>query len=70
MRQWRNPPRVDNPTKALAWLKSAPRTSRQISELLDITINHACVLLRRMHRKGQVQRLAPADTRAYRYRAV
>lgn len=54
MREWRGPARITRSDKALAWIRTAPRTARQIAELLDITINHACTLTYQLRRAGKV----------------
>jgi hypothetical protein len=54
--------------RALAWLRTAPRTSRQIADLLGLTPNHGAALCRRLWLRGKVVR-EPIDGYQYRYRA-
>lgn len=44
MRQWRGPSRITHKAKARQWLRSGPRTTAQLAELLGISRQHAATL--------------------------
>lgn len=67
MRQWRGPGRVWKRTKMLTWLRAAPRTSRQIADLLGISRQHAATTLYQLRKMGRV---TATDEHPMRYRAV
>lgn len=51
-------PIVARPTlydKALAWLRTAPRTAPQIAELLGIKTSHASVLMAHLRKQGRIE---------------
>ena len=41
--------------KALAWMRTAPRTAPQIAELLGIKTTHASVLLAHLRKQGLIE---------------
>lgn len=57
MRDYRGPARIPLKTKALAWLRVAPRTTRQLAELLGVSRQLVASLVWQWRQAGLIRPL-------------